>query len=295
VRARGIDDCDPSRRRESSLVRRGFACLAAFFVALCDGQAMSAGVDSAAVTYWLSPDQKELYVAVATPADRAGDRLYYFNNDASRRCYTFTVAGRWKLDSTSGTMSSDDGRGSLGQSVQGARDLKARGDADLVAAAIEAYERQFTESLAALSGQGFEITAKATFSAAPFETSARKATKWTASARAQRHGREASINQHEVIVEVSPGWVLAIEARDDVAREAIESLGTAAPPDCYWPLIRERFPQVVVGVVGFEPVLDERVASPSPVSRLLSGPSASPRQASGPIRGWRSTRPPLRS
>jgi hypothetical protein len=244
-RRHGIDVCDPSRRWDDLLVKRGLACLAAFVVAHWYGQAMSsADVDSAAVTYWLSPDQRQLYVAVTTPADKAGDRLYYFGNDASRLCYTFTVAGRWKLDETSDTLSSDAGRGSLGQSLQGARDLAASDDTDLVSAAIKSYERQFTESLTALSGQGFEITTQATFSVIPFKTAARKAMKWTASARAQRHGREAAINQHEVIVEITPGWVLAIEANDDVAREAIESLGTAAPPECYWPLIREHFPQV---------------------------------------------------
>ena len=192
----------------------------------------------------MSPDQRQLYVAATAAADKGGSRLYYFSNDASRLCYTFTVSGRWKLDEATGAMSSDDGRGSLGQSVLAASELEVAEDADLIAAAIKSYEHRFKQSVAELSGQGFETKQDATFTAAPFKTSARKSVQWTASARAQKQGREAAIRQHEVFVEAARGWVLAIEANDDVAREAIESLGTSRPPECYWPFIREHFPQV---------------------------------------------------
>ena len=202
------------------------------------------GADSVEVKYWLSPDQRQLYLAATAPADKGGGRLYYFNNDASRLCYTFAVSGRWKLDETTGVMSSDDRKGSLGQSVLGARELKVAEDADLIAAAIKSYEHRFTESVADLSGQGFETKQEPVFTTAPFETSARKSVQWTGSARAQKQGREAAIRQREVFVEAARGWVLTIEANDDVAREAIESLGTSRAPQCYWPFIREHFPQV---------------------------------------------------
>jgi hypothetical protein len=216
--------------------------VAILVVALVFPQAWPArGADTVEVTYWLSPDQRELYVATTTPG---GSRLYYFNNDTSRLCYTFTVSGRWKLDEKSRVMSSADGKGSLGQSVKSAKDLDAVGDGDLIAAAIKSYERQFAESVAALAAQGFETKDKATFTTAPFDTSTRKSVQWTASAVSQRQGRDAAIREREVLAEIDREWVLAIEASDDVAREAIESLGTARPPECYWPFIREHFPQV---------------------------------------------------
>lgn len=204
------------------------------------------GADSVEVTYWLSPDQQQLYVAATARADKGGSRLYYFNNEANRLCYTFTVSGRWKLDETTGVMLSDDGKGSLGQSVLGARELDVTEDADLIAAAIKSYEHRFAESVEELSDQGFETKQGVAFTTAPFETSARKSVEWTGAARARKEGREAAIRQHEVFVEAARGWVLAIEANDDVAREAIESLGTSQPPDCYWPFIREHFPQVPI-------------------------------------------------
>ena len=226
-------------------VKSRSARLATILVAFCCWPVLFArGADSVEVTYWLSPDQQQLYLAATAPADKGGSRLYYFNNDASRFCYTFTVSGRWKLDEMTGVMLSDDGKGSLGQSVLGVKELEVAEDADLIAAAIKSYEHRFAESVAELSDQGFETKQEAAFTIAPFKTSARKSVEWTGSARAKKQGREAAIRQREVFVEAARGWVLAIEANDDVAREAIESLGTSRPPDCYWPFIREHFPQV---------------------------------------------------
>jgi len=202
-----------------------------------------ANADDAKVRSWKSPDGQQLYLAVAAP-EHGGDRLYYFQNDATRTCYTFSVAGRWKLDESNGTMVSEDGRGSLGQSVQSASELGVAPGADLVGAAIAGYQRQFTESLAALAGKKDKAKPQPTFAVEPFEVRGRTAVKWTASAEGKRKGRDVVIRQHEVLVDLAPGWVLALEAADDVAREAIESLGTAASPECYGPFLREHFPQL---------------------------------------------------
>jgi hypothetical protein len=200
--------------------------------------------DSVAVQYWLSPDGQQLYVKTA-PKDRpAAVRLYYFNNEAGRLCYTFTVPGGWQLDEATGAMRSDDGKLSLGQSVQNARDLNAAKGANLVDAAVNAYQRQFSESLAALSGHGFKIARGPEFTTGPFETTGRKAVKWAASAVATKDGNDTLIKQNEVLVEVVTGWLFAIESSDDVARAALGSFATAPPPDCFWPFIREHFPQI---------------------------------------------------
>lgn len=210
------------------------------FALWCWPTTFAGAADPVHVNYWLSPDKQELYVAVTVPADKSGGQLYYFNNDASRLCYTFVVSGRWRLGERTGRMSSDDGKGSLGHSVESARDLEVAEDADLIAAAIKSYEHRFTRSVIAPSGQ----TPEATFTTTPFKTSARRSVQWTGTAQVQRQGRKLDMRMREVFVEVAKGWVLVVEASDDVAREAIESLGTARPPECYWPFIGEHFPQL---------------------------------------------------
>jgi len=199
---------------------------------------------AAEISYWTSPDGMELYLAAAVPAESGGPRLYYFNNDTSRLCYTFTVAGAWRLDEATGVMQSTDGRGSLGQSIQGPDELGTGSGREPVEAAITSYQSAFAERLQALAAQGVQRISAPAYSVEAFAAAGHEAVKWTAQASARLQGREATIRQHEVFVEVVPGWVLALETQDAVAREAIETLGTAAAPNCYWPFIREHFPTV---------------------------------------------------
>lgn len=213
------------------------AASAAWSAAAIDEQAVEVG-------YWTSPDGMELYLAAAAPAESGGPRLYYFNNDTSRLCYTFSVAGSWRLDEATGVMQSTDGRGSLGQSIQGPDELGTGSGREPVEAAITSYQSAFAERLHALAAQGVKGISAPAYAVEAFTAAGREAVKWTAHATARLQGREANIRQHEVFVEVLPGWVLALETQDAVAREAIESLGTAAAPDCYWPFIREHFPTV---------------------------------------------------
>jgi len=192
--------------------------------------------------YWTSPDGMELYLAATDPAESGGPRLYYFSNDTSSVCYTFTVSGPWTLDESTGKMQSEDDRGSLGKSVLGPDELGIGSGPELVGAAIESYQSQFAESLSTLAEQGFKEISKPGYSTEPFPAAGREAVKWMAHATGSLKGQRANIRQNQVFVEVVPGWILAVESRDDVAREAIESLGTAQPPDCYWPYIHEHFP-----------------------------------------------------
>lgn len=215
-------------------------------VALISWAECTSAIDQEVVefSYWMSPDGIELYVAAVPQVQRGGPRLYYFSNDTRRLCYTFAVSGSWILDDASGKMQSRDGRGSLGQSVQGPDELGAGSGTELVRAAIESYQSLFLDRLSALAQQGLKAMSGPSYSVEPFTVTGRDAVKWTAHAAGRMNGRDANIRLNEVFVEVLPGWVLAIEARDDVAREAIESLGTAKAPDCFWPLIREQFPAI---------------------------------------------------
>ena len=198
------------------------------------------------VRFYNSPDGMEVYVVAAAPAELGGPRLYYFSNDASRICYTFTVAGSWKLDKVTGQMQSEDGRGRLGQKLLGPDELGTGSGPELVKAAIEIHQAWFAENLSSLAAQGVKGISQPVYSAATFPAAGHEAVNWTALATGRIKGQDASIGQREVLVEVVPGWVLALEARDDVAREAIESLGTAEPPDCYRPFIRKHFPAIPV-------------------------------------------------
>lgn len=200
--------------------------------------------DAVEFRHWKSPDSMELFLVSAAPAEAGGPRLYFFSNNATRVCYTFTVAGSWTFDKASGVMRSDDGRGSLGKDLLGPEKLVKDGGPELVRAAIQSYQAQFHETLLALASQGVKRISQPDYSVETFSVAGREAVKWTARATGQIKGQDASIAQHNFFVEVVPGWVLVIEARDDVAREAIESLGTAEPPDCYWPFLREHFPAV---------------------------------------------------
>lgn len=210
----------------------------------CASPVAAADKKPAEFRYWTSPNGMELYLAATGPAESGGPRLYYFSNDASSVCYTFTVSGPWTLDESIGKMLSEDDRGSLGKSVLGPDELGTGSGPEVVRAAIESYQSQFVESLSALAEQGFKEISKPDYSIEPFPAAGRKAVKWTAHATGRLKGQRANIRQNQVFVEVVPGWVLALESRDDVAREAIESLGTAQPPDCYWPYIHEHFPWV---------------------------------------------------
>jgi hypothetical protein len=41
--------------------------------------------------YWVSPDRTEILVAFPEKGE-----AYYFNNNASRQCYTYKVQGKWR-------------------------------------------------------------------------------------------------------------------------------------------------------------------------------------------------------
>lgn len=200
--------------------------------------------DAVDVRYWKGADGMEIFLASAAPVEVGGPRLYFFSNDASRVCYTFTVAGSWAFDQTTGTMLSEDGRGHLGKVLLGPGKLGKGSGSELVKAAILGYQTQFRENLASLAAQGVKDISQPDYSVERIPVTGREALKWTARAIGRIKGQAASIVQHEIFVEVVPGWVLVLEARDDVAREVVESLGTAEPPDCYWPFLREHFPAV---------------------------------------------------
>jgi hypothetical protein len=100
-----------------------FASLFVGLTALCCSVAVLGDTTKPAeVKHRLSPDRKQIAIAFSVPGQTSG-RLYYFNNDASRLCYRFTVSGQWIIGPATGLFSSKDRRDSLGQSADSADDL----------------------------------------------------------------------------------------------------------------------------------------------------------------------------
>lgn len=197
------------------------------------------------IQYWFSPDRTELYIAAVVSSDPAASRLYYFNNDSARLCYTFTVSGRWTLDPATGSMSSSDGKGSLGQGTHSAEDLDVASGVNLVEAELRWNHSLFSEALETWCRRERQVCPEPGYSSEPCQSVSRPSCiKWKAAAAMERQGRETRFKQQGVIVEAAPGWVLSIEATDDVALEAVESLRTAPGPECFWPFIEEHFPQL---------------------------------------------------
>jgi hypothetical protein len=177
-------------------------------------------------------------VAATAPG---GSQLYYFNNDTSRLCYTFAVSGSWKLDEKSGVMSSADMR-LIGQSVKTKISTRSA-----MRPPVPPRSSRTSASLLNRSRRWprrFETKDKATFTLARFRHV-------DAKVRAMDGvGRVATTKNampRSGSAKCSPRSIasrcLLIEATATL-RAAIRSLGTQPAARCYWPFIREHFPQV---------------------------------------------------
>jgi hypothetical protein len=191
---------------------------------------------------WLSPDKKQVALFFSA-RDQDFGRLYYFNNDASRLCYTFTVSGQWTIDPVTGFFSSKNRRDSLGQSADSADDLGVEQNANLIEAKIRSFKDLFMDMRKNLPGP--QPTTEPTFEVQSCNSPTRPScVKFQATAEVQVQGLQGLQRMKAMIVEAAPGWVFSVTAKDDVAMEVVESLSTTSDPDCYWPFIREQFPQL---------------------------------------------------
>ena len=195
------------------------------------------------VQYWFSPDKKELYLALPPAPDQTSGHLYYFNSDATRLCYTFTVSGRWVLDPATGVMMSKDRGSSLAQSADSVGELGVEENSNLVDAKVRWFQDRFKAGRKELPAS--QSSSEPVFEVESCNSPSRPScVKFKATAEGQFAGMPALQVMRAMIVEVAPGWVFAIEAKDDVALEAVESLSTTSDPECYGPFIREQFPQL---------------------------------------------------
>jgi hypothetical protein len=192
--------------------------------------------------YWLSPDKKEVALSFSA-RDQDIERLYYFNNDASRLCYTFTVSGQWIIDPATGFFSSKNRRDSFGQSADSAHDLGVAQNANVVEAKIRSFKDLFIDMRKGLPGP--QPTTEPTFEVESCNSPTRPScVKFEATAEVQVEGLKGLQRMRAMIVEAAPGWAFSVVAKDDVALEVVESLSTTSDPDCYWPFIREQVPQL---------------------------------------------------
>jgi hypothetical protein len=220
-----------------------FACSFVGLAALCCSvTVLGDATKPVKVKQWLSPDKKQIALAFSA-RDQASGRLYYFNNDASRLCYTFTVSGQWIIDPATGFFSSKDRRDSLGQSADSTDDLGVEPNANVVEAKIRSFQDVFRDMRKNLPAP--QPTAEPTFEVESCNSPTRPScVKFEATAEVQVEGLKGLQRMTAMIVEAAPGWAFSVVATDDVALEAVESLSTTSDPDCYWPFIREQFPQL---------------------------------------------------
>jgi hypothetical protein len=194
------------------------------------------------VKYWLSPDEQQVALSFAA-RDQAIGRLYYFNNDASRLCYTFTVSGQWIIDPATGFFSSKDRRHRFGQSADSAHDLGVEQNGNLIEAKIRSFKDDFRDMRKNLPAP--QPTTEPTFDVESCNSPTRPScVKFQATIEVQVQGLKGLQRLKAMIVEAAPGWVFAVTAEDDVALEAVESLSTTSDPGCYWSFIREQVPQL---------------------------------------------------
>ncbi len=219
---------------------------ASFFVGLtalcCSVTVLGDATKPVKVKYWLSPDKQQVALFFSA-RDQVIRRLYYFNNDASRLCYTFTVSGQWTIDPVTGFFSSKDRQYSFGQSADSADDLGVERDANLIEAKIRSFKDNFRDLRKNLPAP--QPTTEPTFEVESCNSPTRPScVKFEATAEVQVQGLKGLQRMKAMIVEAAPGWVFSVTAEDEVALEAVESLSTTSDPDCYWPFIREQFPQL---------------------------------------------------
>lgn len=190
------------------------------------------------VSFWSSADQKEIYISASPSPIAPEGRLYYFSNDASRLCYTFTVPGEWALEPETGLLVSKDRQSRMGKTLESAKELGVSGDGSLVDVKVERLKTFFTL-------HGYELISMPCFTTESCGVSSRPdCVIFTAEAECRIQGAPTTQKLHAMIVEVTPGWILSVSAPDEIAREAVASLATTSDPECYRPFIRENFPQL---------------------------------------------------
>jgi len=179
--------------------------------------------------FWQSKDKHE--VVLSFPEKRVA---YYFNNDASRLCFTFKVAGLWQPTGKPGLLWSEKRKAVLGVLLYNEHDLqKFRGKTLLDRAAnLQAY----------LYYRHSGIAPKTHIR--PFPTTHPKSFKWTARWKTTIKGEPVIAEANKYFVYLRDGWIAQVTAGyqaggDSTARAVIDSLKTTDDPRCYWPMIRK--------------------------------------------------------
>lgn len=194
--------------------------------------------------YWVSDDRVEVLVSFPNQ-----NRTYYFNNNAKRLCYSFTVFGFWRPTKTPALLMSEDGRREIGVLFHDAKEVGGNEDTSLAMRAaffiIGIYERQI--------GTLFDKN-----EIVPFPSSKPGSVKWIGEWRQTLDGQEARIGATKYFVPVLDDWVAHITVlgseqqeghptNDEFARQAIASLNTSSEPECYWPFLRQHIPSILGG------------------------------------------------
>lgn len=179
--------------------------------------------------YWQSKDQHEVMLVFPEK-----NETYYFNNDASRLCFTFKVAGLWRPTGKSGLLWSDKRQAVLGVLLYSKQDMQKFRGKDLLerVANLQAYVLYRQTGIVPKTHMQ------------PFHTKYPKSYKWTARWKTEYKGKPAIAESNKYFVILRDGWIAQVTAGykaggDATARAVIGRLKTTDEPGCYRTLIRK--------------------------------------------------------
>lgn len=174
------------------------------------------------------------------------DRTLFFEN-VRPVCAHWSVPGRWTFAQQPAALRRSDGKGFVGVALYPELQFNDLPDSDLIARAVESFRRQterdHSEPLIAATE--------------PFPAARSGAVLWRVTstvplppeltkARPELVGQRGSLPSR-VLLPFPSGWLTVITvSKDDldIARDVIATLKTVDHPQCWWPMLRQQFPDV---------------------------------------------------
>lgn len=168
------------------------------------------------------------------------ERTVYFNNDTTKLCYTFSLPGEWEPAQQSGALRTRDHKRVVGVLFYSADSFDGIEGVDIITRAANHITREHEKTV----GRPLKATL------APFEGGRHGAMIWEIPETVEWAGLQGKIPP-KILASFPPGWVVVLTAtasgateseRVSLARQMLETLSVIQNPQCYWPLIRQQFP-----------------------------------------------------
>ena len=149
----------------------------------------------------------------------------------------FQLPGEWEPARQTAALRTADQKRVVGVLFHPAKSYNGVEGTDLITRAANAITRDQEKT--------FGRSLKATLG--PFEGAPYAAMIWKTPEKVEVGGRQGEIPP-KIIAHFPPGWVMILTVGGPenelwiLARQVLESLGATDRPECYWPLIRQQFP-----------------------------------------------------